>query len=339
MANLTLRSVKGSALTNTEIDNNFIDLNSDKAPKGSPTFTGTATFNGTVRVQDSTNTTTQTYSVSVTPTASLSISSASGGEVFRIFSGVGDNATDNTAAFNAAEASTSKWIYLPPGTYRTTHLQLTNIYFGPGSIRFNDGYIQSGLPPGFERPRSASGPLTLTSPNDIVLAPTGDVQLSGKKLLNVQNGVAATDGATVQNITNAISALGTIPVYAEGTFTPSIEGRTTAGTCTYSVRTGRYTRHGRLLTVLVRIDYSGHTGTGQMLIKGMPYTMQDQPYVGNVLTGSYNRGATTSLACALSAVDNAIQIVQDIPNTGVSVASIDSDGSASITLTITYEVA
>jgi hypothetical protein len=37
-------SPKGSPLTNTEVDQNFINLNTDKAEKASPTFTGTVTL-------------------------------------------------------------------------------------------------------------------------------------------------------------------------------------------------------------------------------------------------------------------------------------------------------
>lgn len=40
---ITLRNVKGSPLTFTELDTNFSDLDTLKAPKASPTFTGTVT--------------------------------------------------------------------------------------------------------------------------------------------------------------------------------------------------------------------------------------------------------------------------------------------------------
>lgn len=41
MTTLTLRMVKGSPLTNAEVDANFTNLNNDKAPLANPTFTGT----------------------------------------------------------------------------------------------------------------------------------------------------------------------------------------------------------------------------------------------------------------------------------------------------------
>jgi len=53
------------------------------------------------------------------------------------FGGIGDNATDNAAAFAQAEASAFNRIYLPVGTYYATSAsyQLTKAYFGPGKIR------------------------------------------------------------------------------------------------------------------------------------------------------------------------------------------------------------
>jgi hypothetical protein len=49
MATITLRSVKGSPLTNTEVDNNFNNLNTDKYESGSnPTF-GNLTLTGDLK--------------------------------------------------------------------------------------------------------------------------------------------------------------------------------------------------------------------------------------------------------------------------------------------------
>lgn len=47
MATITLRSVKGAPLTNTEVDANFTNLNNDKLESGSITstdFSGTTTL-------------------------------------------------------------------------------------------------------------------------------------------------------------------------------------------------------------------------------------------------------------------------------------------------------
>lgn len=52
---------------------------------------------------------------------------------------IGDDATDNTSVFNTLEAGAFNIIYLPAGTYRTTHNTLTKYFVGPGIIRFNNG--------------------------------------------------------------------------------------------------------------------------------------------------------------------------------------------------------
>ena len=77
------------------------------------------------------------------------------------FGAIGDNATNNTAAFNSIEALAATFFYMPAGTYRTTQLQLTKTYWGPGVIRFNDGYIQKGVDFTEQSPRNISGNRTV----------------------------------------------------------------------------------------------------------------------------------------------------------------------------------
>ena len=60
--------------------------------------------------------------------------------------------------------------------------------------------------------------------------------------------------------------------YEEGTFTPTIIGTTTAGTGTYSIQSGRYTRIGRTISIQLQLAWSAHTGTGNMKVAGLPFT-------------------------------------------------------------------
>lgn len=64
----------------------------------------------------------------------------------------------------------------------------------------------------------------------------------------------------------------TLDDYEEGTFSPRVDGVTTAGTATYSVQVGTYTKVGRLVTASGQVTYSGHTGTGDMRIGNLPFT-------------------------------------------------------------------
>lgn len=59
--------------------------------------------------------------------------------------------------------------------------------------------------------------------------------------------------------------------YEEGTFTPTVYGGTTAGTYTSVTALGIYTRVGSIVYFSARLVYSGHTGTGRLVIGGLPF--------------------------------------------------------------------
>lgn len=65
---------------------------------------------------------------------------------------------------------------------------------------------------------------------------------------------------------------GSDTIAIEGSFTPVLEGSTTVGTGTYSVQFGRYSRIGNRLFFDMSLFWSAHTGTGNMLISGMPFS-------------------------------------------------------------------
>jgi hypothetical protein len=60
-------------------------------------------------------------------------------------------------------------------------------------------------------------------------------------------------------------------VWQTGSFTPTIEGSTTAGTCNYTVQNGSYTKIGNLITFVIKVTWNTHTGTGNLKIMGLPF--------------------------------------------------------------------
>lgn len=80
--------------------------------------------------------------------------------------------------------------------------------------------------------------------------------------------------------------------FEKGTWTPRVYGGTIAGTGTYPVQQGYYYREGPLLWLTCSITLSNHTGTGSMLIDGMPYNpgnaaaINGQIYVGTLYSGN-----------------------------------------------------
>lgn len=62
--------------------------------------------------------------------------------------------------------------------------------------------------------------------------------------------------------------------YAQGTFTPTFAGTSTAGTFTYSLQEGAYTRIGNTVFFILRVGISAISvaPTGNMIIAGLPLT-------------------------------------------------------------------
>lgn len=68
----------------------------------------------------------------------------------------------------------------------------------------------------------------------------------------------------------AISSNATDVEGALAYFTPVVRGTSSAGTATYASQLGTYIRTGNLITYQVFLDWSGHTGTGNLEITGFP---------------------------------------------------------------------
>jgi hypothetical protein len=56
----------------------------------------------------------------------------------------------------------------------------------------------------------------------------------------------------------------------QGTFTPTIEGSSSAGTASYTIQDGLYQVDGKVITYTLRVKWTGHTGTGNLQIAGFP---------------------------------------------------------------------
>jgi hypothetical protein len=92
--------------------------------------------------------------------------------------------------------------------------------------------------------------------------------------------------------------------YEEGTFSPTIIGTTTAGTASYTVQTGAYTKIGRLVNFQFYIVWTGGTGTGDFRVGGLPFTSSATPnFYGACAIGFLNL-TLPALGIATANVDN-----------------------------------
>jgi len=81
-----------------------------------------------------------------------------------------------------------------------------------------------------------------------------------------------------------------------GTFTPTIEGTTTAGTQTYTTQAGHYERIGRLVHYSVLIILSAKDGatSGSLVVEGLPYTANAGIYSPSAISYTANITLTSS---------------------------------------------
>jgi hypothetical protein len=86
-----------------------------------------------------------------------------------------------------------------------------------------------------------------------------DIVLSGNQ---AKNNTAENEAASiyVENVQGLARA-----------FTPVLRGTTTAGTGTYTSQLGTYVRVGSLVSFQLVLDWTAHTGTGNMEITGFPF--------------------------------------------------------------------
>ena len=116
--------------------------------------------------------------------------------------------------------------------------------------------------------------------------------------IGVGNTTPAASGAgiTFPATASASSDANTLDDYEEGSWTPSFVGASTAGTTTYSGRTGLYIKIGKLVWVQFDANITNMTGTGNLIINNLPFTSANTVQTSSVLsTGLVYPSTTTQL--------------------------------------------
>ena len=127
--------------------------------------------------------------------------------------------------------------------------------------------------------------------------------------------------------------------YEEGTFSPTIIGTTTAGTATYTEQNGRYTKIGRLVQFEIFMVYTGGTGTGNLSISNLPFTIGGLAYPSFTI-GAFDNITMTALNIPLAwgNVSTANIRLAEMPVGGGQQASVAYDAAGAIQITGTYSV-
>jgi len=105
-------------------------------------------------------------------------------------------------------------------------------------------------------------------------AEAGRITQAGSYVLKGGTTTAAAGVGIIFPATQVASAnANSLDDYEEGTWTPTVEGSTSPGTGGYTTQIGRYTRIGRVVTCQAYIAWTSHTGTGNLYLTGLPFTL------------------------------------------------------------------
>ncbi len=152
------------------------------------------------------------------------------------------------------------------------------------------------------------------------------VMYSGKNALANQ-GWARIASLSFNN--NIASNPNSLNWYSESNFdsTLALVGQTTAGTGTYAVRSSHFTRIGNVVTFSLKMSWSAHTGTGNMLITGFPFSFKDATAL-SVSSAALVIGAGKQLSAkGIAGVDTVYLFADDVAGGSQSQLAMDTAGS------------
>lgn len=195
---------------------------------------------------------------------------------------------------------------------------------------------------------SAQNAITVTHAGAVGLGYAGTQVLATKSGgVSVTGDIDATTGTIPTITTNKLAFPATqvpsadpntLDDYEEGTFTPTVAGTTAAGAGTYTTQVGRYTKIGRVVQFSIYLDWSAHTGTGNLRVSGLPFTAaavtNNKPPMA---VWAANLTFSNALVARLN--NNATTIDLRTIATAAADAAVSIDTAAQLAISGTYEVA
>lgn len=121
----------------------------------------------------------------------------------------------------------------------------------------------------------------------------------------------------------------------EGTFTPVAYGATSAGAGTYTSQAGRYKKiSDKLVQVDIGISWSAHTGTGNLMLSGLPFTCKSTNVNAVLMSGATFNGSPVAY-CGSNTTT--IQVRQNVSGGSYTFITIPS-GATSLWCSFIYQI-
>ena len=122
-------------------------------------------------------------------------------------------------------------------------------------------------------------------------------------------------------------------------FTPTIVGTTTAGTATYSIQQGNYTKIGDRIFFNCYVTWTGHTGTGNMQMIGPPFVSNATANTQSALSISFVDNIAITAGNTLSAyfeVNSQRVVFSQSPTGGGAASAVPIDAAGAIMVAGSY---
>lgn len=131
--------------------------------------------------------------------------------------------------------------------------------------------------------------------------------------------------------------------YEKGSWTPAVFGQTSAGVGTYLEQQGYYIRKGNVVWITCKLNITAHSGTGNMLLSGLPYPstsgiVNAQQYVGTLY--SQNLSLNHATADHVAKLDpSSSTIIFNCSISATNNTSLQIDGSCIVGFQLQYVIA
>lgn len=170
---------------------------------------------------------------------------------------------------------------------------------------------------------------------------TASGTISGGSTIGVGAATPSASGAgiTFPATQSASTDANTLDDYEEGTWSPLVQGSTTAGTGTYSASKGIYTKIGNIVTVQAYINITAHTGTGNIQLSALPFTsFATADYYGTINIGYIQNCALTagSFPLGFISANTTFAGLYQNPTGGGAMTAVPMDTAFAIMYTATY---
>ena len=173
------------------------------------------------------------------------------------------------------------------------------------------------------------------TPNSIMVRDA----LGENKTIRMANGQGIDFGAATTDAAGMTSEL--FDDYEEGTFTPTVTGSSTAGAPSGGVISGNYTKIGNRVLFNMYLYWTSHTGSGNLLVGGLPFTSNSSATAHQVPVSLYNTNyAMTAGNVMQAAIPNSATTInmRQVPSGGGGALELTLDTSAIIQIAGQYFV-